>query len=227
MLGLELLMASHLLFQQVSTAAPITCPAQKSARVDVRWRSEPIEYDLTKSHAQLGAGPIDSQNPYGTGVATDVGGLMTGKIRYSTAIQVSSMEYPTSRVTCLWIDKVTMDILVDPTIQIASEFPEGTCKHNAVMEHEKKHVATDIAVVQAHLETIRLTAGQAVQKVGVVGPKPFSMIDGFKKKMSDYVEESVKAAVDDMYKDRVKRQQKIDTKSEYDRVEAVCADQPQ
>lgn len=223
MLGLELLMASHLLFQQVSTAQPITCPAQKSARVDVRWRSEPIKYDMTQSQDVLGQGQIDTENPYGTHVATDVGGLMTGKIRYQSGVEISTLEYPASKLTCLWIDKVTVDITIDPTIQIASEHPQGSCEYNAILEHENKHVATDKNVVQDHLELIRRATGEAVQKVGVVGPKPFSMADGFKKKMSDYVQDQLKSVVDEMYQDRTRRQQRIDTKEEYDRVQAVCA----
>lgn len=225
MLGLELIMATHLLFQQVSTAAPITCPAQKSARVDVRWRSEPIKYDHSKTHAQLGNGDIDTENPYGAGVSTDVGGLMTGKIKYKSGIEVSSLEYPSSRVNCLWIDKVVIDIIIDPTIQIAAEHPQGSCKFNAVMEHEHKHVAADRAVVKDHLEKIRLATGKAVQKVGVVGPKSNSTAAGFKKKMSDYVQDAIKESVEGMYADRAQRQKAIDSKEEYDRVEALCPDE--
>jgi len=222
MLGLELLMASHLLFQQVSTASPIQCPVQKSARVDVRWRSEPVKYDVSKSHAELGQGQIDSDNPYGAGVATDVGGLMTGKIKYKSGIEVSTLQFPSAKVTCLWIEKVVVDLIIDPTIQIAAEKVPGSCEYNAILEHEQKHVTTDRQVVKDHVERIRVATGQAVQKVGVVGPKPNSTIEGFKGKMSDYVQEALKTSIEAMYKDRVARQQALDTKEEYDRVDDLC-----
>lgn len=223
MFGLEFLVASHLALTPVSTQnAPITCPVQKSARVDVRWRSEPIKYDHSLGFDDLGHKSIDSKNPYGTHVSTDVGGLMSGKIKYQSGIEVSSIRYPSSRVTCLWIDKVVIDIVIDPIIQIAREHPQGSCEYIAILEHENKHVAADRAVVTDHLENFRKQAGGAVQKVGVVGPKPDSQAETYKTKMTDYIDAAIKNAADAMYAERIQRQQKIDTKDEYDRVQAQC-----
>lgn len=228
MFGLEFLVASHLVLQPVnaqlvsSGTSPITCPVQKSARVDVRWRSEPVKYDHSLGFDDLGHKGIDSKNPYGKNVPTDVGGLMSGKIKYQSGVEISSIRYPTSRVTCLWIDKVIVDIVIDPVIQVAREHPQGSCKYVAILEHENKHVAADRQVVVGHLENFRKEAGAAVQKVGVVGPKPDSSAEEYKKKMSDYIEAAIKKAADAMYAERIERQQKIDTKEEYDRVDAQC-----
>lgn len=220
MLGLELLVASHLLVQ--ASAESITCPAQKNARVDVRWRSEPVKYDYSQSTDDLAKHDIASKNPYGVHVATDVGGLMSGKMQYKSGIQVSSLRYPSSQVTCLWIDKVVIDIVIDPTIHIASEHPKGSCKHVAILEHEHKHVSIDRMIVQKYMDPIRLAASAAVQKVGVVGPKADSTADDFKQKMSDYVSAAVKTVADQMYAERTKRQKAFDSKAEYDRVSAKC-----
>lgn len=220
MLGLELLVASHLFIQ--AATGPDACPAQKSARVDVRWRSEPIKYDFTKSIDTLNHSDVDTKNPYGTHVTTDVGGLMSGSIKYKSGIQISSIRYPASKVACLWIDKITIDVIIDPKIMVAREHAQGTCKHNAILEHEYKHVAVDRAVVKKYLSNIRQAATQAVQKVGVVGPKPDEQSDGFKKKMSDYIEAQVKVVMDKMYAERKGKQASVDTKKEYDRVQAQC-----
>jgi hypothetical protein len=192
--------------------------------VDVRWRSEPIKYDMTQSYADLGGKNINSKNPYGTHVAVDVGGLMSGKVTYKSSIEVSGIRYPSSRVSCLWINRVIVDIVIDPTVFIASENPKGTCKYVAILEHESKHVATDRQVVQDHLNDIRMAASAAVQKVGMVGPKPDDASDDYKHKMSAYVEAALKDAVDQLYADRSQRQQALDNKSEYDRVAAKCPD---
>ncbi|MBU6234518.1 MAG: hypothetical protein KGQ41_01625 [Alphaproteobacteria bacterium] len=221
MFGLEYAMAAHLFLQ--ASSDQIACPTQKSARVDVRWRSETIKYDNTKTTADLNNRDIDSENPYGVHVSTDVGGLMTGKMEYKSGIQVSSIRYPTAKVACFWIDKVVVDVVIDPTIQIASEHQKGTCEYDAILEHEHKHVAIDRKVVTDYLERLRMAAAMAVQKVGMVGPKPDSTSEEYKKKMSDYVSAQVKAVADKMYADRTARQKAFDNKDEYDRVSAKCA----
>jgi len=220
MLGLEFLVASHLLLQ--ASTGPDACPAQKNARVDVRWRSEPIRYDFTRSIDSLNHSDVDTKNPYGTHVSTDVGGLMSGSIKYKSGLQISSIRYPASEVTCLWIDKIVIDVIIDPTIFIAAEHTQGSCKHDAIKEHEHKHVAVDRDVVKKYLPEIRRAATQAVQKVGVVGPKPDSSVTTYKGKMSDYVEGQIKVVMDQMYKERKARQARVDTKEEYDRVDGLC-----
>lgn len=220
MFGLEMIVASHLLLQASSEV--IACPVQKNARVDVRWHSHPIKYDNSRTMADLNSSQIDSDNPYGVHVSTDVGGLMSGKMEYKSNIQVSSLRYPVSRVTCLWIDKVVINIVIDPTVQIAAEHPKGTCQYNAILEHEHKHVAIDRKVVTDYLEHIRQAATLSVQKVGMVGPKPDDTVEGYKKKMSDYISGAVTKVVDEMYATRTKRQKALDNKEEYDRVSAKC-----
>ena len=226
MLGLELAVAGHLLWQAsadvVGTKA--TCPAQKNARVDVRWQSKPINYDFSRSTDNLNHSEVDTVNPYGTHVSTDVGGLMSGSIKYESNIQVSSIRYPVGDISCLWIDKVIIDVVIDPTILIASEHPQGTCEHNAILEHEFKHIIADRNVVKDHVQSLRNAASNAVQKVGMVGPKPQDTVEMYKKKMTDYIQEQLKTQMDDLYADRKARQIAIDNKQEYDRVDAVCKD---
>lgn len=225
MLGLELAVAGHLLLQANATVTPqtpTTCPAQKTARVDVRWRSEPVEFDFGRSIDNLNHSDVDTVNPYGTHVATDVGGLMSGSIKYESNIQISSVRYPVGNVTCLWVDKVTVDIVIDPIIMIAAEHPEGSCEHNAILEHEYKHVAVDRSVVKDHLQAARQATALAVQKVGVVGPKKSDSANEYKQKMTTYIQDQLKLEMDSMYADRKKRQAAIDTKEEYDRVDGQC-----
>jgi len=224
MLGLELALAGHLLWHASAdgNAGKPSCPVQKSAQVDVRWRSEPIKYDFSRNTDNLNHREVDTVNPYGTHVSTDVGGLMTGNIKYESNIQVSSIRYPVGDITCLWIDKVIIDVVIDPTILIAAEHPQGTCQHDAIMEHEFKHIMADRNVVKDHVQGLRTAASAAVQKVGMVGPKPSIMGDHFKQKMTEYIQDALKKRMDELYADRKNRQIAIDNKKEYDRVDAVC-----
>ena len=208
----------------MSATAPEECPSESAPQIDVHWRSEPVKYDLTQNYASLGSRNINSKNPYGTHVAVDVGGLMSGRVTYKSGIEVTGIRYTANRTTCLWVNHINVDIVIDPTIFVASENPKGTCKFVAILEHESKHVAIDRQVVQDHIDAIRQAALDAATKVGIVGPKSDSAADEYKQKMSTYIEAALKSAVDDMYADRTKRQQGLDTKAEYDRVQAQCPD---
>lgn len=228
MLGLELAVAGQLLVAASATAEPkvdMQCPVQKSARVDVRWRSEPVKYDFTRSIAHLNHSEIDTISPYGGEAATDVGGLMSGNVRYESNIQISSVRYTLGKLTCLWVDKVMVDVSIDPVVYVASEYPQGTCRHKAILEHEHKHVALDRKIVQQYLEPIRASTAAAVQNVGVVGPKPDAQVDDYKQKMSAYIQDAVKLQIDAMFAERMQRQRGLDNKDEYDRVQAQCADE--
>lgn len=236
MIGLELVLAGHLLLTQVSANpepvpalpptlgrdAPSQCPPAAAPQIDVHWRSEPVKYDMTKNYASLGSRQIDTANPYGTHVSVDVGGLMSGKVNYKSGIEVTGIRYVANRSICLWINKISVDIVIDPTIYIASENPKGTCKFVAILEHESKHVAADRRVVQDHINSIREAAFTSASKVGIVGPKPDEDADMYKEKMSTYVEAALKKAVDAMYADRAQRQKLLDSKEEYDRVQSKC-----
>lgn len=230
MMGLKLALAGHLLLQasvggmpvqHVSAAEP-QCPVQKSARVDVRWRTNPVKYDFTRPISRLNAAELDTHSPYGAGADTEVGGLMSGNIRYESNIQVSSIRFSAGRTTCLWVDKVLVDIIIDPIVYVASEFPQGTCRHNAILEHEHKHVALDRAIVRDHLEGIRQATATAVQQVGVVGPKPDGQAESYKKRMSEHIHGAIRGSTEVMFSDRVKRQLALDNRQEYDRVSAQC-----
>lgn len=224
MLGLTVLAASKLML--LASADVATCPQQKNARVDVRWHSEPIRYDYSATTAQLNAKPIDSDNPYGVHVAVDVGGLMSGTISYKSSVGVTTLLYPASNEACLWIDTVTIDMTIDPLIQIASEHPKGSCEFAAIMEHEHKHIAIDRTIVTEYTDKIQAAAAQAVARVGMVGPKTRDTIEMYKSKMSDYVTMAVKAEADMMYAERTRRQKALDNRAEYDRVAAQCGPAP-
>lgn len=220
MFGLDLLLASHL-FVQASTGA-LSCPAAKNADIQVSWRTERVKYDFTRSIAQLEARTVSSANPYGVDTTTDVGGLMSGAIKVRSNIQVSTLTYPKQKRACLWVDTIKVEVVIDPTVFVASEFPRGTCKHGAILEHETQHVAIDRAVVQSYIEPIKSRMAHAATSVGVVGPKPEDALKTFQQKINAYVEAELKAVTDKMYKERISKQQAHDSRAEYDRVAAQC-----
>ena len=52
------------------------CKADKAARIQIKTSTDQVFWDYTKSEKQLNSFNIDTVNPYGKSVITDVGGLM-------------------------------------------------------------------------------------------------------------------------------------------------------
>lgn len=202
--------------------APATCPSKEAGKVNIIWSSDAVKYDFSHSQAQLDSKEIDTENPYDRSVKTHVGGLMSGGIGVKSSIEVATMTYPRSKVTCQWIDKIDVTIAIDPTIYIARENPKGSCKYRAILEHEMKHVYVDREIVKEYAPIIKDYLNQAILKVGIVGPKPERRSKEFHKKIVDYIDARLKDVTDRLYADRRQRQQAVDSLEEYQRVSRIC-----
>lgn len=216
------LTAFFLITLGTDAAQAVTCAAQPAGKVNLIWSSDAVKYDFTKSQAQMDAMETDTVNPYDRGIKTHVGGLMRGGISLKSQIQVATMTYPQSQVTCQWVDTIDLTLAIDPTIYIAREHPKGSCKHRAILEHEMKHVYVDREVVKKYAPIIKKHLEQAVLKIGIVGPKPERRSKEFQKKITEYLEGQLKTVTDKMYAERRALQQKVDTREEYDRVSSLC-----
>lgn len=200
----------------------VACPAGQSAKVDVVWNTAPIQYDFSKSTKDLNHFHLDTNNPYGTNVHTDAGGITNGELLVKSSVSTKMQSFPAIHQTCLWVNAVQINILVKPTVYIASDYPQGSCKHNAIAEHEMKHVKTDQRVVQDFSPQIKAAVTAAVQKIGMVGPKADSDVRAVQTKINAYVQKALDGVTAQMHASRRQRQQQIDTLAEYQRVDRVC-----
>jgi hypothetical protein len=216
------LIFSFLAFVPMSAMAQITCDPKPAGDVNIIWGSENIEYDFSKSQKQLDRMDVDTESPYDHHVKTHVGGLMKGGISIKSMVQVSTLTYPRSREICQWIGKMDVNVRIDPKIYIASDHPRGSCKHNAILEHEMKHIFVDREIVKKYTPIIKRELESAVRKVGIVGPKKERSAQKYQNKITAYMDKTLKAITDKMYAERGEKQQGVDTLKEYERVAGVC-----
>jgi hypothetical protein len=164
----------------------------------------------------------DSENPYDAHAHVHIGGLMQGGISIKSSVQIATLTYPRSKKVCQWLDKMDVNIKIDPKIYIAREHKRGTCKHNAIMEHEMKHIFIDREIVKKYVPIIRQELQAAAIKVGIVGPKNMRDQDRYQDKITDYMDRALKKVSEKMYAERSIEQAKIDTREEYERVSNMC-----
>lgn len=218
-----LLLSGLMLIALNATAyAAVTCPSKPAGTVRIIWGSESIQYDFTKSQAQMNRMQNDTTSPYGRDVETHVGGLMRGGVSIKSQVQVSTLTYPRSRQVCQWIDNVEVNVTIDPKIYIAREHKRGTCRHNAIMEHEMKHIQVDRDIVKRAVPMIRQRLEKAVRDVGIVGPKDARDQNKYQRKINQYIADEIADINEIINIERRKRQQAVDTLEEYERVANMC-----
>lgn len=206
-----------------STArADVTCPPKPAAPVNIIWGSDNIKYDFSRSQSQMDNMNNDTQSPYGNNAKTHVGGLMKGGISVQSQVQVATMTYPRARQMCQWVDRVDVNIKIDPTIYISRDHKPGSCRHKAIMEHEMKHIYTDREIVKKYVPIIQSALSKAVVDIGIVGPKDMRDQARYQKQINDYIAREVKNINTKLNTERRQRQQAIDSRQEYDRVAAMC-----
>lgn len=219
MIGLDYLVAGY--FHLAS--GNITCQLKQAPRIDISASDTSVRYDHTKYQTQLDQLGSDTKSPYGKGVQTHVGGLMSGEVSVSQNIRIMQETYPSLNTGCLYIDSVKVNIHIKPTIYIAKEYSQNSCMYKAVMEHEKKHIAVDRKIVNKYTNLIVYGLDKALKKAGYAqGPFSTGRLPAEQKRIQDYTQAIVNAYAQQMTEERKKLQQDVDSLQEYNRVNNLC-----
>jgi hypothetical protein len=198
------------------------CKPSGGASIQVKTSTDEILWDYSKSEKDLNKFKIDTINPYGKSVITDVGGLMQGGIMMQEQMRYSTLTRSSVGQICYWYDNVVVTLHIKPTIYIASEFPRGTCKHNAIREHELKHVAVDREIVNKYAALLGSAVQEIVNRKPIYGPYHVAQSKEVEAFLNQQLSVALKRYSQEMDDERKKRQQGIDSLAEYERVNKLC-----
>lgn len=211
--------------ESAKAGADSWCRLPTAPKLIITPKAESTKYDFSKSKAQLNNFSVDTKNPYGTQVHTDVGGLMSGGITTNYVTRFDGIVDNKTDQTCIWFSEIKVNITIDPTIYVASDYPRGSCMHNAVMDHEKKHINVDRSLVNYYAQSIGKALGAELKRQAIYGPIPSAQGDKMQQDMHDRIAKVMKKEMDFLNTERRKRQQAVDSLAEYQRVNAQCPDQ--
>ena len=199
----------------------LDCIMPKAPQVSVKVITADIRYDFSKSSRDLSLLKGDSVSPYAPGSDVVSGGLREDHPSINTQMEWEVEIDQRRNVACMWYQKITVQIRLEPKIYVAREFNNGPCR-DAVLQHEHKHVDMDRIV----LNKFAADTGQAVQKAvdstGVLGPFNYSDVEQVKDRASRQIEAVMDARRAQMEKDMAARQSQIDSLAEYERVSQFC-----
>lgn len=221
--GLDYILAGYV--ELVAAQKGIVCKPIRAPEITVTASSTKMEADHSRTIAELSTpipGVKRGASPYGSGVATMTEGLMLGSVKmpgnYSFITQKSS-----DGQGCIHIDKVNVRIEINPKIYIAKEYVPGTCYYNAIMDHEKKHVAVERFIVDKYIRIIGDVLKKNIDARGYVfGPFPAQHMEIARNDLGKFLTAAVEPYAKRMEAERTKLQSEVDTLAEYERVHRMC-----
>ena len=204
----------------------IKCQAKAPPKINVVPSNSKVKYDFTKTKEQLNQVDVDTISPYGPNHKTYVSGLMSGSIQVKSQIGFIQETYDRLGVGCAYLKSIDVEIHIDPTIFVASEYPKGSCMHNAVLTHEYKHVREDQLIVNKYANVIGKALASIVEARGPsFGPYEVAKIPVVQENVQKSFGEVLKRYNQQMNEERQHRQQGIDTLEEYQSIGKECKPQ--
>ncbi len=221
--GLDYILAGYV--ELVAAQKSIVCQPIRAPEITVTASSTKMEADHSRSIAELSTpipGVKRGASPYGDGVPVMTEGLMLGSVKMPGNFSFITQKNANGQ-GCIHIDKVNVRIEINPKIYIAREYVPGTCYYNAIMEHEKKHVAVERFIVDKYTRVIGEVLKKNIDARGYVfGPFPAQHMDIAKNDLSKFLSAVVEPYAKRMEAERERLQSEVDSLAEYERVQRMC-----
>jgi hypothetical protein len=201
----------------LATVAPLdaapACPASKpDVTVELNIAEPVVDNALPQTKLQTLAG---HQHHYGR-----TQGLYRADLEVGWRARIRTSDV--AGATCRWVDEVTVTVTMPKrTIYIVHDRHPGSCRYESVLAHERKHQATDEAVLSEHRPRLQRVAEEAAATLARAGTDAAEG-DAVKAKLTAPIAAALKRAFAALAKARAERQAAIDTPAEYRRVRAVC-----
>ncbi|PZO88344.1 MAG: hypothetical protein DI626_01900, partial [Micavibrio aeruginosavorus] len=91
-------------------SADIACTLKKAPEISIVASDTQVNYDHTKSQAQLDNFETHTVSPYAKNVQTHVGGLMSGEVSISQNLRMMQETFPSFNAGCLFVDKISVSV---------------------------------------------------------------------------------------------------------------------
>jgi len=200
----------------IATGTPalaLECPRPPVPAITVELVSEPVAIDRGKSTADL-------SRMRGTGAQHQARGLYVATLH--SQLEVGYVSASDGRRACVTVDRVTARVsLQRRVIHIAREFPAGSCESNAVMDHERRHQATDDNLLAREIAGLKASLGEATRTTHA-GPIANGEIDRAQARIKQELSVAFRQATEAINSRREAAQAAVDNPAEYARVQALC-----
>jgi hypothetical protein len=202
-------------------AALKNCPAQPAPEVVLKFINKSPTYDSRMTAAELGNFDIDTQFARHRNEVFTTGGITEGTVGTSLETTFKKLTDAQEIDACIWLDKVEITVTYVPMVHIARELTPGSCQYNTTVQHENRHVGTDVITVKEFLPQIKGNLEAASRAIGVIA-LPVKDIGQAKEQLMRILAQSLEKTTNSLEAVRFQRQQLIDTRQEYMRLSKAC-----
>ncbi|MAM35504.1 MAG: hypothetical protein CMH28_10570 [Micavibrio sp.] len=190
----------------------------------------PIEkqtmFDNSLSFIQLSAKETDTINPYGHDSTSFTFGLAQREFSLDQSTSLKYLNRTDTNQGCLWYDKITVDVELNPKIYIAREYSPNSCQYKEVMRHEKEHLNVDRQVTNKYLRILGDYLLKAVDAEDKYGPYDLARQDEIAEKMQKRLADITRQVNVLMEKERAAKQAEVDSLGNYEKsgkyIREVC-----
>ncbi len=201
------------------------CTSPTPTKINVIPQTKEVEYDYSLNLAQLQREQSDTVNPFGFRQKTQTRGLMRGTIR----LENPDIKFGLRNVgakgehVCAWFEKVDIKLMINPVIVIAKEVAADSCMHKVVKTHELEHVNIDRQIVNKYSRIMGNEVNKALKQRGYAGGpvlagKELELVNSMGEIVSGILAHQQKK----MNRERVERQQALDSLDEYESISRQC-----
>ncbi len=148
-------------------------------------------------------------------------GLAGGEVgmRFEATFEAKEV---TNKLYCLNVKKINATLYAKPQVHIAKNFRRGTCEYNAVLKHENKHVDVLKRAHKEYLPQFRKHLRVTSKKIPVLPPMSLAQANQRKHQLIAEIRADLQAYLNEITEEVDKRQKKVDTEEEYQRVHDRC-----
>ncbi|MBV6631701.1 MAG: hypothetical protein KI792_01565 [Alphaproteobacteria bacterium] len=214
---------------QAKAQGTFTCPETPAATYTLAIDSQDVQiienagpeqlrglYDQhNRAHGHYGSSPADNQHAV-------IGGLHHGELRLRSEIKMLQATRSDSSMACLGVQVLELSLVYKPVIYISRTKPRGSCEYQAALQHEYKHLTTDLRILRDWVPSLRDAAKAGLDKVA----QPMRVRATDLARARDDIQRRVVApldrVMDQVEAERDRQQSAIDTPEEYERVARQC-----
>lgn len=195
------------------------CPAIPAATVSVTPVYDSVAFDYSRTTGELNALSGGEVTASATIVPSHTLGLATTNIATQIKLIASVTPMPDGTF-CATPKDVALEFgFRDNTILVSRDLPRGTCIHDVIIEHERKHVAVDRELLRSYVPRI-----EAYFRQVAAGLRPVRLDDkdAATARLNEMLSTAMQTVLDDFAAERNRRQSQVDTPAEYARVARSC-----
>lgn len=206
-LGVVTMLVAH-------SPAPVhaSCATKPNIEIEVAFRQEPLVENATGKEA------LAEMFGLAHGTGKRVNALTTIRRVYQPLALVTSAKLADGSF-CASAAKVMVKIDGDMTIHMANDIKPGTCRWDAVLHHEQKHVAVNQQAISRSVETIRTSLSRELaETLPVTAPTEEAAKNGMINAVRSILDREMARSFQQAKAENIL----IDNPEEYAAVDAAC-----